>query len=437
MDITAISSGKRVAAAKGLALVVILAWASAGIKAQTPVTAPLPHYTVAQDGTGDFNGDTEEPILAAIDAARKGGAVFIKRGVYTIWHTIVLDGATNLTLKGEKGTILRLPPLPQTSVTETAPKGSRQVKAADAAVFRSHTKVRFKAPGRTDIHHGKPVVIPTFDVTVAELRDGVMVLSEALKYPVPAGTPVAFAENLVSIRSGANVTLEGLVLDGNKHRTDPDFVGHVTLCPFLASGPYDYDKGLAGEPIRGLTLLNCTFRNTRGRCIAWYAVVESAIIGCLCEDTPDAGIDIDHFCSDLTIRDNTIRHCGIGVEINDGSWCDVRGNMIEHCLRGVAIWRWCKHDYLNVENTIAGNTIKNSGKAAIHFQANTARNQAIDNHLIGGAGDGIIVEGDQCVIRGNHIEGFAGQSIRVVGKGNTVTRQKGDSCPLAKVGASE
>jgi parallel beta-helix repeat protein len=404
---------KRAAAIVAIAVPVCWGWCDEGGRA----------FVVAQDGTGDFVGDTEAPILSAIEAAREGGTVFIKSGVYTVWHTISLDGAKGLTLRGEPGTVLRLPRLPRTTVVETAGKGAREVSVADADAFRANTQVRFKAPGRTDIHHGKPVIIPTFDVTVTEVRDKTLVLAQPLQYAAPAGAPVAFAENLVSIRSGSNVSLDTLVLDGNKHDGDPDFVGHVTLCPFLAHGPYDYEKGLVGEPIRGLRLLNCTFRNTRGRCIALYAVVESEIIDCFCEDTPDAGIDIDHFCSDLTIRGNTIRRCGIGVEINDGSRCDVRGNTIEDCGRGVAIWRWCKHDYLNVENMVAGNTIRDSGKVAIHFQENTARNQAIDNELSGGTGDGIVVEGDECVVRGNVVEGFAGQAIRVTGKGNTVSEK--------------
>jgi parallel beta-helix repeat protein len=138
------------------------------------------------------------------------------------------------------------------------------------------------------------------------------------------------------------------------------------------------------------------------------------------EDTADAGIDIDHFCYDLEVRGNTIRRCGIGVEINDGSRCTVRDNTIEDCERGIVIWRWCRHEDLNVDNVVAGNVIRNSGRAAIHFQTSTTRNRAVDNRLIGGKGAGIVVEGAGNTVIGNQVEDFTDEDIRVTGADNVV-----------------
>ena len=57
--------------------------------------------TVAQDGTGDYNGTDEVPIQAAINYLNSngGGSVFIKKGNYNITNTITL--LTNVHIKGE------------------------------------------------------------------------------------------------------------------------------------------------------------------------------------------------------------------------------------------------------------------------------------------------------------------------------------------------
>ncbi len=385
--------------------------------------------TVAQDGSGDFNGDTDVPIRKALEAAGAGGTVLIKAGRYTIWHTLHLDDFPRRTVRGKKGTILELPPLPLTSITADAAAGVRSLTVADGSQFRTGTKVRIKAPGRTDIHHGKPVLIPTFDITLGNVEGNTLHLQKPLPYAAPQGAPIAFAENLFEIRSGGDITLENLILDGNHQENAPDFVGHVSLCTFLASGPYSYTDGLVGEPIQNLRILNCTFRNITGRGIAWYAVTNSTIQGCTIEGTHDAAIDIDHFCYDLSVLDNTIRDCGIGVEINDGSRCDIRANRITNCDRGIYIWRWCENDDVNVDNTLIGNTILNSGKAAIEVGIRTERNSVVGNWLEGGEGVGIQFLGESGRIADNRVVGFVKGAMNVAGKnveigGNLMVEEK-------------
>ena len=131
----------------------------------------------------------------------------------------------------------------------------------------------------------------------------------------------------------------------------------------------------------------------------------------------DAGIDIDHFCYDLSVLDNTIRDCGIGVEINDGSRCDIRANRITNCNRGIYIWRWCDNEDVNVDNTLIGNSILNSGAAAIETGTRTERNTIVGNWLTGGEGVGIQCLGDKGRIADNRIAGFAKGAIHVLGEG--------------------
>ena len=64
---------------------------------------------VAQDGSGDYNGTTQQCIQDAIDSISTGGGwVFIKPGTYTINEKIVTTTAYNLKISGVPGaSILR------------------------------------------------------------------------------------------------------------------------------------------------------------------------------------------------------------------------------------------------------------------------------------------------------------------------------------------
>ena len=381
----------------------------------------FPSCVVAQDGTGDFNGDTEEPIVAAVEKMKVGGTILIRSGIYTIWRAIHLDGAANLVLRGEEGTVLKLPPLPLSSTTESALVGAAELTVEDGSVFRSRMQIRIKAPGRTDVHHGKPVVIPTFDVFVETVIGNRLILAQPLPFPAPAGSPIACAENLVSLKSGSDITLKGLILDGGWRTQDPDFAGHVAGCAILANGSYDYEKGVTGTPIRGLRVRECALRNARGRCIAWYAVHDSEVTGCIVEDTPDAGIDLDHFCENVLVRNNRVSGCRIGVELNDTVRCRIEKNEIGRCRVGISIWRWCEHPQLNTHNTVKGNTVTGAYHRGVHLDRGAERNRVEDNVVIGGEGVAILIDGDKNSVIGNRVEGYPESPIQCTGRDNTLS----------------
>jgi hypothetical protein len=60
---------------------------------------PIASVVVAQDGSGDYNGTTEECIQDAIDSLPDGGWVFIKEGAYTISNPITVVN-TGLIISG-------------------------------------------------------------------------------------------------------------------------------------------------------------------------------------------------------------------------------------------------------------------------------------------------------------------------------------------------
>jgi len=75
-------------------------------------SAGYPTITVAQDGTGDYNGSTFATVITALEAVKTagGGEVFVKRGTYTVGdlsglgeNAVLHDfsGGENITLRGE------------------------------------------------------------------------------------------------------------------------------------------------------------------------------------------------------------------------------------------------------------------------------------------------------------------------------------------------
>lgn len=75
--------------------------------------------TIAQDGTGDFNGTTEVAINNAISSiSSTGGIIFIKKGTYNISNPIKIF--SNVVIQGEgKSTILFLPNTINKNIIET------------------------------------------------------------------------------------------------------------------------------------------------------------------------------------------------------------------------------------------------------------------------------------------------------------------------------
>jgi len=376
---------------------------------------------VAQDGSGDFNGDNEKPIIQALAAARAGDTVRIRRGTYIIRRTIVLSGRRDLRIVGDDGAVLKLPKLPHTTTRARAEKGDKTLEVVDASGFLPGTRLRIEAPGRTTKKpDGTPVPLPTFNVYIASVDGNRVTLTFPLRYPVPRGARIALAENVFSIRSGSGIAIRNLAMDGNMQPDDVPFVGHDALCGIWATAPYSYETGPTGEQFSQLAIENCVFRNFRGRCIALYSVVKSSVRNCICENALDAGIDIDHFCYDLEITDNRISRCITGIEINDGSRCLIARNVIEDCGRGVYIWRWCLLDGLNEENRIEANTILRSGSYGIWLCPDARRNSIVGNTIEGYKTVGIFIGGDDNIVEKNKIVGSEDTRIVIKGKGNIV-----------------
>jgi UDP-2,3-diacylglucosamine pyrophosphatase LpxH len=380
--------------------------------------AKAPHvWRVAQDGSGDFNGRDEQPILQAVARAKAtGGRIEIGPGEYTIRQPLVLG--SNLTLRGH-GTTLRLPS--PTLVSKPAAKGAQQIAVDDGSSFRVGTKLQIVPPVGMITFPGtdkKELMLP-----IVQVGPQGIALGAALECDVPAHSRVGYRHSLIQLFSPTkNVRIEQIVFEGGRNPRLP-MPGHVWRCAILAQGFFRYASGPSAPPVENLQVLGCTIRNCYGRAVAWYSVVKSKVEGCTIEDIDDEAVDLDHFCFHCVVNGNRIARGMTGVTINDGSYCTVTDNRIDQCGVGVTVWWWhdCPQTTIDLENLVRGNFIWRSHGPAISFGKRCFRNRAEQNFVDGPIK---VVEKD-CTVAGN------------VTIGKLRGRVTGDGKPLAGVLVSD
>ena len=355
-----------------------------------------PVIVVVQAGKGDFTGTDERPIVAAIAKARKagGGTIQVGPGEYLVRRGIRL--ADGITIRGTPQTVLRL--ASPRIVQSPAKQGQDFIVVDDAAELAADTCIEIFPPvGMETFPVGGAA---KYSVEIREIEQGKLILSQQLPHPIPAKSRVGYRSNLFFVGgSTRNVRLQDLTLDGGRNRQIP-MPGHCDRCALLAHGVWSYEDGPTAPPIEGVELLNCRIRNCYGRAVAMYSVVRGKVQDCLIEDIDDEAIDLDHFCRHCEVSHNTVRRCQSGVTINDGSYCLVRGNHLEHCGVGVTVWWWhgCPQEDLNVENLIENNVIVSPARTGISLGKKCLRNRVTGNTVEGGI---TVAEPESNVVEGN------------------------------------
>ena len=380
--------------------------------------AAAPDLTVAQDGSGQFNGTDHRPIQAAIERALQqgGGEIVIGPGVYRIGESLKLSAATNLTIRGQPGAVLQLPALPYAKALEAAAAGATSLRVDRVDGFQPGMPLHFMAPGKRSPFTGKPV--PCFTATLAQVAGDRLLLAAALEFPVPNGTWLHREgfPNLFALKGACDrITLAQLTLDGGKRVDDPKISGHVVGCGVLAEGPFTYERGPTGAPIRRLTVSDCIIRHCFGRGVALYSVTDSTVERCTIEDTVDEAIDFDHFVIGCRALGNTISNSTEGMELNDTNDCLVQSNRFDNCGIGINLWRWCHQPDLDTHNRILENRFEGSRGSALLIQANTASNTISGNVISGCDAAGIVLEGSRQILTSNVVTGSAAEAIIVSG----------------------
>lgn len=383
---------------------------------------------VSQDGSGQFNGNDHQPIQAAIDRAMKqgGGEIVIARGDYLIGASLKMFAATNLTIRGQPGAVLRLPPLPYAHSLEAASAGATSLRVDRVEDFQPGMRLHFVAPGKVSAFTGKPE--PYFRATLAGIENDRLEFKEPLEFPAPAGTLLyrEGAPNVFAIRGATeNVVIERLTMDGGRRPGAPDISGHVIGCGVLAEGPYSYERGATGTPVRRLIVRDCVIRHCFGRGVAMYSVVEGVVERCVIEDTVDEAIDFDHFTIGCRAIGNTVVGCTEGMELNDANDSFVKSNRFDACGCGINLWRWCRQPDLNACNQILCNQFLNTRGSALLIQAQTASNIISGNIIQGSGSAGVVLNGAWQTLEGNTITRSAKEGILVSGSDNEV---RGNRC---------
>ncbi len=324
-------------------------------------------------------------IAAAIKEikAAGGGTLLFAPGEYLLHEPIVIENAHGLTLRGEPGANLRLQHMAYAELSAAVEAGVTTLPARRAQGLRRGQLLRIMAPGAVHPFTGKPT--PHFDVPLAEIRGDTLVLKKPLAFPAPEGTHVLWTDepNLMEIRGeSVDVTIEQLALEGGLIPGAPETPTHNTRSGVWVTGHYDYEKGPLGPKPRGITVRDCRLARFNGRGVAFYSVEEGLVERCSFERTMDEAIDFDHFANRCIARENLIRGCRIGIELNDANDCVIERNRIEGGSSGIRIWRWCKMPELNVRNRVADNLFVGIRGAAIDFFEGTAQNRAEGNQIV-------------------------------------------------------
>ncbi|MEW6358699.1 MAG: right-handed parallel beta-helix repeat-containing protein [Planctomycetota bacterium] len=384
---------------------------------------------VAQDGSGDIQGDTEQPIVEAIRRMVEagGGTVRIKEGAYIIHDTIGFGpDVHDLVIEGAGEVVLKLAPQIRTTAAAELKPGDARMIVADASAFKPNMQIEIQAEGRKDSFSGYQT--KSFSMRVKSVEGSEIEFTGPTKYGAPAGTNVVQLVNLFQMDRAKRLTLRGLTLDGDMKKEDMRPISHVFHCGVFGQGPYTYEKGPTGPPVEDITIENCIIRNFFHRGIALYSVVRPTVLNCTVENTMAEAVDFDHFCTHCVARGNNLSRAPVGVEMNDASYCLIEGNTIRECGVGVNIWQWCKLDNLNVENKIVGNTILDTKNTAIRCAKGADRNLIEGNTIKGGAAVGIVLQGADNIARKNTITDLGKEAMLVQGTGNQTEENVVTNC---------
>ena len=335
---------------------------------------------VHQEGSGEFSGDDERPIQAALERLRgKGGTVVVGPGQYIVRRSIQVPAGA--VLRGSQGTILRMPS--PSTCTESAAKGTKTLVLASVEGLVPDTWVQILPPAGVEFFaDGKT---PSLDLArIASVQEKRLVLVEPLALEVPRGSRVGYAHKLLQVAQTGNVVLENLTLDGGALESLP-MPGHHQRCGVWAAARFGYGEERLGPPGEKVFIRHCVFRNFYGRGIALYHMVDSAIEGCLFENIYDEAIDFDHFCERNRAAGNEIRNAFWGIVLNDASRCMIEFNRISDCGKGIFCWWYEKtpQERINEENVIRHNVVRACKEAPIHLAKTCLRNTVEQNFVEG------------------------------------------------------
>lgn len=334
--------------------------------------------TVAQDGSGDFNGTDDEPIREALLVLKgRGGTLQIEDGEYLIRRTILVP--PGVTLHGSTNTVLRLPSPVRT--TRAVKAGETILRVENARELAAEVVVDILPPdGQRVFSDGETEALGLQRLLRAER--GEIQLAEALPFDLPAKSRIGCPNKILRLGPQGNVAIENICFDGGLVPEIPMPGNHLRTA-IWAAAPFVFEEGARGSPAANITIRHCTFRNCYGPGVAFYNVVNGRVEGCRFENITDDAIDFNQYSQRCRAAGNEIRNATWGVTLSDTAYCVVEFNRIYDCVKGIYI-RWnedAPNDGVNVFNTIQSNFVTGSQETAIHLSRNCHKNLVSQNYV--------------------------------------------------------
>ncbi len=334
--------------------------------------------------------------LAALRGTRKDGSdetaeVRMAPGRYVIEQHILIEELDHLTISGGAGVEFVFADGPDYTTHLVAPA------QVDDLVLRVEEPGLIREGFRYQVYPAKEHGDRLLEFTALAVKDGLVYLDRPVHYMphvagVPAGARIVEEVNFFRVRKCAHLTLEGLRCDG-RHRGGTRT--HTTYCGVYATGHYvEHQRATT----KGLTVRNCSFKNLKGRGVAFYGMEDVRIEGNYFEHIRAQAIEIDHFASGHVLG-NVINGAQVGVMVNDAYESVVEGNVIRHCLDGVRFLEVYADDWVNTGNVVRDNLIG----PGLQFGVCFFNDGMVDN-----------------IVEGNVFIGYADEARISGGEGNTI-----------------
>ena len=278
----------------------------------------------------------------------------------------------------------------------TAPieEGAVSIEVSHPELFKPHARYQaYRANGTSD----RQVEIVVNTVDVENMR---LILSQPVKYlphvrktGLPAGLQLMEELNFFHVLSSPRLVIENLEMDG---RDRGGIRGHTIYSGVYASGMH---HGEGRPSIEGLTVRGCTFKNLKGRGVAFYGIAGGLIENNEFEHIRAQAIEIDHISSGI-VRNNYVNGAEVGAMINDAFESIVEGNAFVNCEKGARFLKVYPVDWVNQGNIVRHNRIGPGCIIGIEFGNEGPTNNIVKNNTFIGLSDEARIHGG----KGNTIQ---------------------------------
>lgn len=340
----------------------------------------------------DLVGSSERVIQAAADylARSGGGTLKILPGTYRFRNAVYLPSKIRIQGSGPE-TILIKEPSTTTKLVADSDWYDQEVTLADARGFQVGDGVCLRAKNP---HNGGPTVLKR---TLVARSGNRFKLDRSLRENLwlPGNPTAATLFPLFSGENVADVSIEGLALDGNRANNE-NLDGNYAGCIFL-------------QDCNRVTIRDVIARNYNGDGISWQICHDVRVEDCQSLDHAGLGLHPGSGSQRPIIRNNLVARNDIGIFFCWGVRFGVaEGNTIED-IRTAGI----SFGHRDTDNIARDNTVRRSGQVGILFRDETEafgphrnrceRNRIIDSGPPNGVGIDVQGQTSSVMLTGNEI----------------------------------